>query len=331
MTEEREEGGEVDRVSPEDIVFHLDATDPTIKFGEREVPADEHTLGHLGDFLSVPTAFLRRMSENVSGSTMDRLFSDLVANTVRKDLSVGFNRDHTSLVSIAEHGKEGLKPYQVVDKILPVFQDSTPLLARLVDQSNTFAFDAYSPFDAENFGIGGDFAENDLTAAGVRVEVNLKQGLVPTVQPFSYRRFCTNGMETPLAGVKIEGRGQSVDEVLAELEGMARLAFAQAEKDVEHFYEMRNQPVANPERAITQLARERGIPQRSTMAILELAASEDMPDDPSMFDVVNLVTNFANSPQIRNDGGRLLLERAGGATVSDNATRCGHCTQRVTG
>ncbi len=54
-----------------------------------------------------------------------------------------------------------------------------------------------------------------------------------------------------------------------------------------------------------------------------------MPDDPSMFDVVNLVTNFANSPAVRNDGGRLLLERAGGSVVTDHATRCGHCQQKV--
>lgn len=326
----RAEGGEYVRVAPDEIEFHLDATDPTITVKDFEVRADETSLDVLGSFLSVPSAFMKRMVANTSGTTQNLLLGEILRNSVRKDMAVNVNQSHTGLIEIDEWGGHvGIKPYQVLDAILPAFSGHTPMVARLIDEPHQFAFDAYSPFDAENFGIGGDFAEGDLTAAGVRIDVNLKQGLAPSVQPYTYRRFCTNGMETPMAGVKIDARGQSVEEVLAELESMAQLAFAQAEKDVEHFYELRNQPVDNPERAITAIARERGIPNRSTMAILQLAAGEDLPDDPSMFDVVNLITNYANAPAVNRDGGRLILERAGGAVVSDHASRCGHCQQKV--
>lgn len=321
------------RVTPDEVEFHLDATDKTIKVGGHEIPANEESMERLGSFMKVPTAFLKRMSESTSGATQNLLFTEMLRNTVRKDLAISLNRSGSAITEVEEWADGGgprkIRPVDVVEKIIPVFGESTPLVARLLDESHQFAFDAYSPFDAEDFGIGGDFEQGDLTAAGVRIDINLKQGLTPTVQPFSYRRICTNGMETPMAGTKIDGRGQTVEEVLMELESMARLAFAQAEKDVQHFYELREQRVDNPERAIRAIARERGIPARSTMALIDLAAGEDLPDQPSMFDVVNLITNYANSPAVRNDGGRLILERAGGAVVNDHASRCGHCAQKV--
>lgn len=335
----RDENTNITRVEPGDFEFHLDAPDPCFRFGDIEIEATETSMASVGNYLSVPSAFMNRMVENASGTTLNALFGDLLSHTVRKDMAIRMGVENTVITEISAYGShDGIKPYQVVDKIIPVFEglpeEYQPRIARLVDEKHHFAFDAYCPFDAGTFGIGGDFALDDLTAAGVRVDINLKQGLTPTVQPFTFRRACTNGMEQAMTSLKIEGRGQTVDEVLAELEEMARLAFSQAEKDISNFYELRETKVENPERLLVQMSRERGIPARSATAILELAAGEDLPDEPSMFDVINLVTNFANSPTIRNDGGRLLLERAGGAVASEHtsrghAARCGHCTQKV--
>jgi len=329
---QRETVGEYLRVEPENIQFHFEATDPVIAFGETEIPASKEATQVMGDLLQVPSAFLNRAAESVSGTTLNALMTDLLRNNIRKDLAVKVGTgDVPYLSEVLEWGDQerAIKPVDVVDKIIPVFEGVDAKIARLVDERHFFGFDVYCPFEGEQFGVGGDFEVDDLTAAGVRTEINLKQGLAPQVQPFSYRRVCTNGMETPMAGLKIDGRGNTVEEVLAELESMARLAFARAESDIQHFYELRDQPVDNPERAIRAIARERGIPDRSTIAIIDLASGEDLPDEPTMFDVVNLITNFANSPQIRNDGGRLLLERAGGGVVTDHAARCSHCQQKV--
>ena len=327
--------GERTRVSPDEIKFHTSAADPAIQFGNVEVPASPESMKIIGDYLKVPTAFMGRLIDNVSAPVVDALFNDMVTNSIRKDLGIGLNGTGTAVTEITEWDRRArIQAHQVMDAVISAYAPTAPKVARFIHEPGThLAFDAYFPFEdsetARARGIGGDFGENDLTASGVRIDINLKQGLTPSVQPFTYRRICTNGMETPMAGLKIEGRGQTVEEVLAELESMARLAFAQAEKSIEHFYDLREQKVDNPERAITALGRERGIPDRSLVQLVELAAGEDMPDNPSMFDVVNLVTNFANAPQVRNDGGRLLLERAGGAVVNDHSARCGHCQQKV--
>jgi hypothetical protein len=112
--------------------------------------------------------------------------------------------------------------------------------------------------------------------------------------------------------------------VLADLEAQARIAFAAAERDIDHFYSLRDQQVNNPERALTAMARERDIPNRS---LIRLLAQAPTLENPTRFDIVNLVTNLANDPAIANDGGRQLLERVGGSVVMDSQARCPHCEQ----
>jgi len=335
----------VDRVKVDSIEFHLDAPEPVIAYkanGARtktEIPASEGNLASVGTLLQIPSAFMGRMEKRTTGATQNAVLQELLHNTVQKDLA--FERSNLTLLGIEEYDstRRGIRPGVVVDTISKALEDApvSPKIARVVLDRGFFGFDAYA--DAETvknrskkgteWGVGGDKEVGDLTSAGVRVGVDLKRGLAPTIQPFSYRLICTNGMETPMVGAKIDARGQSVEEVLAELEEKARLAFAQAERDIESFYDMRNVKVDNPERTIRAIARERGIPNRSTMALIDLAATEEIGDEPTMFDVLNLVTNFANSPNIRNDGGRLILEQAAGAVVTDHAERCGHCQQRV--
>lgn len=330
---EREGSSDAVRVSPEDISVHFDATDPTFQFGSTEVPVTETGMQALGDLLQIPSAFLKRLDSKVQNSTKQALITDMIRNTLLKDARVVTGSG--GLISIDEWGRDPIQPSQLVQVASNVLSEDAPL-ARWVDTPGFFGFDAYVP---EGFahGYGGDgvapYADgnvrDDITAGGLRFGVNLKQGLAPFTQEWLYRLACTNGYEVERAGLKVDARGQTVDEVMAELEEMAQIAFGRVEEDIRHFYDLREQPVENPERALRTIARERGIPDRSTMALLDLAAGEDLPDEPTMFDVVNLVTNFANSPAISRDGGRLILEGAGGATISDHAARCGHCQQRV--
>lgn len=335
MLAERNDGSDAIRVAPEDIKFHLDASDPSISLGDREVPATDHAMSAFGDLLQVPSAFVNRAKGKVQAETMNALFNDLLVNTLQKDARVTLRQD-AFLEDIDEWGKEGIKPRQLVTTAINVI-DETAHVARLIDTPQFFGFDVYAP-EGFSHGYGGDgvtpYADgnerDDITAGGLRYGVNLKQGLAPFVQPWFFRLACTNGWEIEKAGLKVDARGQTVDEVIAELEQMAQIAFGGVEREIAAFYELKNQPVENVERTLRSIARERGIPDRSFVALTDLAQGEDLPDSPTMFDVVNLITNFANSPAIRNDGGRLLLERAGGHIVGDHAARCGHCQQKVT-
>lgn len=334
----REDAGEVHRIEGRDIEFHLDATDPSISLGDKEVPATEEALGYFGDVLQFPQSALRRFRDSVSDETMSNLLNELTHNTLQKDARVTLHKKSGLLLGVDEwSARENIRPHHLVSAAAKVLGEKAPVV-RLVDTPQFFGFDAHVPVRSKK-GIGGDGTSTidvygkevrDITAGGVRIGVNLKQNLAPTVEEIMHRLACTNGMTLEDHGLKVDARGQSVEEVLAEIEALAEEAFSRVEKSIEHFYDLKNQKVANVERAIRTISRERDIPVRSTMALLDLAATDAMPDNPTMFDVVNLVTNFANNPTFANrDGGRQILEGAGGSVVADHAARCGHCMQKV--
>lgn len=333
LLKEREAGTDEVRAHPHEIEFHLNSADPTIKVLDKEYPATDTALQSFGDLLQIPSAFMKRTKDKVKGETLDALMTDLLANTLLKDARVVTRGEF--IQDIEEWGRKALQPVQLVDAVGNAL-GTDARVTRLIDTPGSFGFDVRVPENSDKgvFGSGTARASDgrevdDITAGGVRVGLNIKQGLAPSIEEYLYRLVCTNGMTVADTGLKVDARGQTVDEVLRDVEEMAQIAFGRAERSIEHFYDLKTQRVENVERSLGAIAREQGLPDRSLVALMRLAAGEDLPDEPTMFDVVNLVTNFANSPQVRNDGGRLLLEGAGGAVVSDHATRCGHCQQKV--
>jgi hypothetical protein len=132
--------------------------------------------------------------------------------------------------------------------------------------------------------------------------------------------------------LKVDARGSTIDEVLAELEAAAERAFSRVENEIAAFYDLRSQPVENPERMLIRLADEHSLPDRTLATLTRMASTEDVPDEPNMFDITNMVTNLANDPHIRNrTGARRTLEQVGGSVVSAHYERCGHCNARLVG
>jgi hypothetical protein len=335
-----------------DLSFHLDGADvASVKIGKKEVPVGTKGIQAFGDFVGIPSPFFKRVGKEWGLDAQQYLLEK--AYTAYPGSAVTIKHGEAQVAGVFEPGREPLDPTRLITVAEKVLGTSEGVVQRVVNDPGEFSFDVHVPFNYDR-GLGGDpdhlldlpegletraWIEparggngkqvGDVTAGGLRLGVDLKRGLAPWVQPWMMRLICTNGMETTDPGLKVDARGQSVDDVLAEVEAMAQRAFSRVESQIEHFYRLREQKVANPERAIRAIARERGIPNRSMTALMDLAAGEGLPDDPSMFDVVNLVTNLANDPRVRNDGGRLLLERAGGAVINDEAARCGHCLQKV--
>lgn len=318
---------------------------PEIRIGDATVPVTADGLLSLAEHLSVPAPFFKRIGKEVGidfqSDLVNRIMGAMANETVRVEYGPA------GIIEVRNPTSQQVSPNQIIDIAGRVFGESAPV-QRLVDSSSEFGFDVHVPFDAQN-GVGGDRSAaveipeeiaryswathlpiteaarvGDLTAAGARFGLDIKRGLAPTVTPWSMRLACTNGMETKSDATKIDARGLDVDAVMAELEAAARVAFANATGNIEHFYDLRSQPVDNPERAIRAIARERGIPDRSMVQILDLIPAEGV-QAATQFDLVNLVTNLANRSSIRNNGGRLLLEAAGGAVIADHALRCGHC------
>ncbi len=111
----------------------------------------------------------------------------------------------------------------------------------------------------------------------------------------------------------------------------AQRAFAQVEEDISHFYELRDQPVSNPERTLARVAREQKLSERLRIRSIDTLASAVTEEDGelSMFDVINHVTNLANAEGVKR-GVRLELERFGGSALrSAHDERCRICASRL--
>ena len=321
---------------------------PNLKQGEREieirpakggksvfVPATRQSLDALGNFLDIPNAFLARLGD-VNPNLQQTLVTGLLH---RENVPTAVIIDDGGIKELLPPDKQRIEPISLVEVAQRVIAPS----AKVIECFHTpaeFRLDVVAP-SALKRGWGGDKPSGkdkvgDLTAGGLRIAFDLKHNLAPSVQKFMYRLACTNGLSILEPGHKIDARGDTVEEVLAEFERIADLAFREVEHDIAAYYDLRNVPVENPQVELRRIARENRLPDRTLVTLIDYSVGDDeegrpgLPDNPSMFDVVNLLTNFINDPDHPvKDGVRRQIEQVGGAVVNDHAARCGHCRARL--
>lgn len=297
-----------------------------VQFGSTEVPATSDGMEQLASFVEFPRAFMNRLSPARRAQWMSELLADNTAN-------VSVRYDDSGIHEVYKPGQVRLEPAQILDKAIGVMTEDAQIVEWSIDSYELF-FDVMVP---DNFdrGIGGDPQVDDITHGGLRFFQNRKLNHAPQVNTFLYRLICTNGMMIPETGLTIDARGATVEQVLAELEMAAERAFSQVEEQIEHFYGMRQQRIEGDlTQAVLRTATDRGLPDRTAMALSrrvpEMLNAEVLGHEPSMFDVVNLITNQANHPDMRRRRGpRRALELAGGSLVREVHDRCGTCHQTL--
>lgn len=303
-----------------------------IALGSREVPVSEESLQVVGRLIQVPDAFTSRLAE--IPETMERLFNDLIKRVPMTDVVARVTDD--ALLTLRNPQQASIEPRRIIEVAAKVMGEDA-WVDSWYNGTDRFRLDAFVPETSER-GIGGDPTDvtnglpvvGDISAAGLSFDQNVKQNLAPKVGPLIYRWVCTNGMSIPDTTLKIDARGSSVDEVLAQLEIVAQRAFSRVEHDMEAFYAMRDEPVDNPERLISRLAAEARVSDRIRLGLIEQVPTilQSESDEVTMFDVVNFFTNMANDPTI-SAGERRILQTLGGTTVNQHVARCGACSSKI--
>lgn len=306
----------------------VDVPGDRITLGTVEVPLGSEGLKSLASWLDVPNAFLLRQPKEFQQQILSYL--------------LGRSGEAGTFVYDPEHGldkvfNQGARPIapEALLRVASRVIDSTAPVRDFVLSADALSLDVFVP-ESFDHGVGGDVTVGDVSYGGLRILQDRKHNLAPQVMPFQYRPICTNGMVTTDYGLKVDARGASVEEVLADFERIADLAFRRAEADITAFYETRSQVVENPERTLLRVATEAHLPSRTITRMLEeipayMTEAQDAGRQFSMFDVTNIITNEANNPAIRSRvSARRALQEAGGGIVTEHAARCGTCQSLLT-
>jgi hypothetical protein len=304
----------------------IDMIGRDIGLNRTHVPLTTEGLVAIGNYCQVPEPFLKRCGDvepQLQADILTRLLDHTDVAVYYTDYGIEELRDPT---------KEVIEPRRLVESLTHVLDPEAPVI-EWFNSSQGFRVDTIVP-EGFDRGIGGDRGTKrrvgDITRGGVRAGVDTKRGLAPWAQPYIYRLACTNGQECQDDNLAIDARGCTVDEVLAEFEQLAEEAFSQVESKISAFYDLRNEKVDIPERRLLRVQTETGLADRFVTDMQRLMASDEFPDEPSMFDIVNVITNKANDPALYSKvGTRRKLEIIGGGLISEHAARCGHCQSKL--
>jgi hypothetical protein len=286
---------------------------------EIEVPLGDLTVANFATLLEIPLPFLKRQDPGIQSYLLNTLMQ-------RKGGTMVLDHDDASVQEIRGLGMEKMDPRGVIDVAIRVLGEDAKVIEswKSIDK---YRFDVVV-HDGSSFGIGGDLKVGDLTKGGLRFEQETKRRRAPQVSAFMYRLVCTNGMEVADLVSPLDKRDHNgVLSMLGGLEENARTILDLLDHQIQSFYDLRNQPVDNAEQMLVRLRQERGFSDRMLTEMIERTpALLDDPENPTMFDVVNIITNMANHPDLQSrEGGRRSLELAGGHVIGEHAHRCPTC------
>jgi len=289
-----------------------------------EINANGNGVLAIGNWLNVPTPFLARLDADVQENLLNALLSRQSDTTATLSIV-----EDEGLVDLAAPNHLKMDPRHLIDIAGEVVGHDAEVVEYRRD-SMGYAFDLIVS-GSNGRAVGGDAHVGDLTRGGLRFGQDTKKGLAPWVQRYLYRLVCTNGMEIPDHGLKIDARGHDMESLIESLTEKAHEAFSKVSGDIDSFYHLRTVRVSNPERTLVRLASEYGISAR-TLASLLAELPEYLAEDgtATQFDLVNLITNAANANHLSNrPGARRALESIGGLITHDEAARCTQCASKL--
>lgn len=280
-----------------------------LKVGDRELELSDEGLGAFGNHLGIPRSFLPKLPDELANETANYFLK-------KNDTAEAFFETHSgSLFAV----------YPSNEKIFPKI-DIARSLVRGVNDDNAMVKD----LNLQGPGIKVSITTNqyttepregDITEGGIRV-VGFTRESGPVVSSFLNRLVCSNGMIIPEEQGRIKIRGNTVEEVMEEVEYAARHLLSESiPQHLESWSNTTKTTVDNAEQMIHRLARENQLSASVQDAILEQVPSLE---GDSLYDLVNLMTSFQHE-DIRASQAERLMYLGGNVVGSGLSHRCTSC------
>jgi hypothetical protein len=162
----------------------------------------------------------------------------------------------------------------------------------------------------------------DILQAGIALKISYGKTITYAVGAYIFRLICTNGMLSPsyrLHNMQFE----TLDSFKKELNAYYTACLNAAESGIESFVKLIDKKVTDPSAYIHGFSRSNGISSADEKQILDLVPTIT---DNNEFELLNLVTNYANSKSPR--GWFNLIGKAG-IPVFDEIKCCTKCYRKV--
>ena len=174
----------------------------------------------------------------------------------------------------------------------------------------------------------------DITHGGVRVLAYPNQAKAPVVQRYMNRLVCSNGLTMPVVDRSITLRGNTVEDVIGDIEKAAEELLGSMDEALERYAELSDINVqGNPLAVIRHIGKEQGIPDRIVAKALDYAGAYSLgqADNVTSYDIMNIFTSLANAEGVRYSTAN-KLQAVGGVMVAEQeriVRRCERCSQLV--
>lgn len=191
-------------------------------------------------------------------------------------------------------------PLSQVADIITTTMDPSYEIVQLLRNDTQFHIDIITPHHVEvepddriEDRTRGSRAVGDITHGGVRILANPSEVEAPQVLTYLHRLWCTNGSTSPEDQGTIRLRGNTVEDILVEMEGACRRVMGELDAKLEAYAALATTfPPGSPARFAYQLGREYGLPQRLMDRIMERVSV--LPEDATLYDIQQVFTELAN-------------------------------------
>ena len=164
----------------------------------------------------------------------------------------------------------------------------------------------------------------DVTYGGLRFFAYPMQERRPYLQTYLHRLCCSNGAGIDEPELQVELSGNTIPELLADLEQNARLVMEGLPERLAQYKASAEVKIpGNLEQFIYRVGRRRGLGPRVLARVI--ARSAELPDDPSVYDVTQVFTSVANEGVTYRT--QLRLQRIGGDLIAGTEHML-HCGER---
>lgn len=304
-------------VSVADI--EIDDSAATVTIGGNAYPLDEIAEKALTKYLDIPYTYVKSCPTTFRARTLqfwrdEYADHDVVVETIENNI-VNMHSPDVLNVPAFELGQVITRVFDPED-LVNVYRPQGQLQFDVISQRH--GIEVLNPD-----GIKFRPQVGDITHGGIRLLTHPHADKAPSVVPYLERLVCTNGMCTEEKMGRINIKGNTVEEILAEVEAAANRAMRGIDAALERYAATARQPVPGTLAAFAyQLGKEMGLPAGVMDEVMVLI--NQLPDNATVYDVNQAFTAVAN--QDVTHSARVKLQTLGGHLAFEPDKMIRRCT-----